>query len=120
VKKLADEIEKLIESGVPVLLEFYADWCAPCQLASPILEELANEFKSRIKFVRVNVDMDSALVEKYEIYSIPTVVIIQKGKEISRLAGAKTKDQYQQAITLLKPNLARNRPKNKPAKFLST
>jgi len=102
--KLPGEIEKLIDSGTPVLLEFYADWCAPCQQTSPILEELAHQFEGKIRFVKVNVDIDSTLVEKYEVYSIPTVVIIQKGKEVSRLAGAKSKQQYLQAISLLKQN----------------
>lgn len=120
MKKLADEIEKLIESGTPVLLEFYADWCAPCHVASPILKELAHQFKSKIRFVRMNVDLDSVLVEKYEVYSIPTVVIIQKGKEVSRLAGAKTKEQYQQALALLKSNSTRNRSKSKRVKLSST
>jgi thioredoxin 1 len=102
VKRLASKIEKLIDSGAPVLLEFYADWCAPCKRASPILEELAHEFEGKVRFVRVNVDLDNELVEKYEIYSIPTVVLLQERKEVSRVAGAKTKDQYQEAISLLK------------------
>jgi thioredoxin 1 len=102
VKELAASIESLIHSRVPILLEFYADWCAPCQLASPILEELAHEFEGKIRFVRVNVDIDSALVERYEVYSIPTVVIIRDGSEVNRITGAKAKEQYRAAMVGVK------------------
>jgi len=80
------------------LLDFYADWCAPCQIVNPILEELASEFKERIRLVKVNVDVDSALVEKYEVYSIPTLVFVRNGSEINRIVGAKGKQRYHSTI----------------------
>jgi thioredoxin 1 len=86
------------DSKTPVMLEFYADWCAPCQEVSPALEELAHEFQGRIRLVRVNVDADSELVDKYAVYSIPTIVMVRNGREANRIIGAKGKDQYRAAI----------------------
>ena len=80
------------------LLEFYADWCAPCLRVSPIVAELAHEFEDRIRLVRVNVDTDSALVDKYRVYSLPTVVFLVGGREVDRMIGAKTKGKYRAAI----------------------
>ena len=80
------------------LLEFYADWCAPCVRVSPIVAKLANEFGSKIRLIRVNVDTDSALVDKYQVYSLPTVVIVVGGREVDRMIGAKTKVKYRAAI----------------------
>jgi thioredoxin 1 len=86
------------DSKTPVMLEFYADWCAPCQEVSPALEELAHEFQGRIRLIRVNVDADSELVDKYAVYSIPTIVMVRNGREANRIIGAKGKDQYRAAI----------------------
>lgn len=80
------------------VLDFYADWCAPCQIVNPILEQLVTEFKERIRLVKIDVDIDSALVEKYEVYSIPTLVFVRDGREISRIVGAKDKRQYHSTI----------------------
>jgi thioredoxin 1 len=83
------------------LLDFYADWCAPCRLVSPLLADLAHEFQGKIQLVEVNVDTESEMVNKYGIYSIPTVVFIQNGQEMHRIIGAKTKNQYRNAMLKL-------------------
>ncbi len=101
-KKSAGDIESLTHSKWPTLLEFYADWCAPCHLVSPILKELSSEFEDTIRLVRVNVDFETALVEKYEVYSVPTIVIIRNGTEVSRITGAKDRGVYRTAILRLK------------------
>jgi thioredoxin 1 len=85
----------------PTLLEFYADWCAPCHLVSPILKELSVEFEGRFRVIRVNVDTEGALVERYEVYSVPTVVFIRDEAEIGRITGAKDRDLYRQEILKL-------------------
>ena len=101
---LATEIEgfphSLLNSRTPVLLDFYADWCAPCQEVSPVLEELLHEFDGKICLARVNVDSkkNAALVESYEVYSLPTVVFVRDGREVNRITGAKGKDQYRAAV----------------------
>lgn len=111
---LAAEIEgfprSLLNSRMPVLLDFYADWCAPCQEVSPVLEELAHEFEGKIRLARVNVDArkNEALVEKYEVYSLPTVVFVRDGREVNRITGAKGKEQYRAAVIMtLKDRSAR-------------
>jgi thioredoxin 1 len=101
-KKSASDIESLTHSKRPTLLEFYADWCAPCHLVSPILKELSSEFEDTIRLVRVNVDFETALVEKYEVYSVPTIVIIRNGTEVSRITGAKDRGMYRTAVLQLK------------------
>lgn len=104
VMGLATEIENspdvLLNSKTPVLLDFYADWCAPCQEVSPVLAELAHEFDGKICLARVNVDAkpNTALVERYEVFRLPTVVFILAGREVNRIVGAKGKDQYRAAV----------------------
>jgi len=82
----------------PVIMDFYADWCAPCKRVSPTLARLAREFKGEIRLVRVNVDNSSLMVERHEVYSIPTVVFVVDGHETDRLIGAKNEQQYRAAI----------------------
>jgi thioredoxin 1 len=84
--------------GRTVLLDFYADWCAPCRRVSPLLAKLAREFEGKIRLVRVNVDTESVRVDKYEVYSLPTVVLVLNGREIERIIGAKSKEHYRAAI----------------------
>jgi len=69
---------------------------------SPILKELSSEFEDTIRLVRVNVDFETALVEKYEVYSVPTIVIIRNGTEVSRITGAKDRGMYRTAVLQLK------------------
>lgn len=101
---LATEVEGFpdepLNSKTLVLLDFYADWCAPCQEVSPVLAELAHEFDGKIHLARVNVDVKSntALVERYEVYRLPTVVFIRHGREVNRIVGAKGKDHYRAAV----------------------
>jgi len=76
-----------------VLVDFYADWCGPCKMTSPIIEELANEVKE-IKFVKVNVDENADLASQYNISSIPTFLIFKDGKIIHQFVGARGRDGF--------------------------
>lgn len=80
------------------LLDFYADWCAPCLVVNPLLDALANKFADKVHLVKINVDVETALVEKFEVYSIPTLILVKNGVEIGRIVGAKDKDLYQTEI----------------------
>ena len=93
-------LDTLLSSRIPVLLDFYADWCIPCHSVAPALAELAHEFGGKISLVRVDVDakLNSGLVERFEVYSIPTVIFIRNGRQVNRITGAKSKDQYHAAI----------------------
>ena len=84
------EFDEIIQSGY-TLVDFYADWCGPCKMLSPILEELSEEYPS-IKFIKVNVDNDMNLVSRYSIMSIPTIYIFKDGKLIVSTQGYRDKD----------------------------
>ena len=79
--------EKVIKSTTPVLVDFYADWCGPCKLAAPVIEELAEEYKGRLTVGKVNVDENSILSGKYGVMSIPTMIVFKDGKEAERASG---------------------------------
>jgi thioredoxin 1 len=84
--------EVLNQKGL-VFVDFYADWCGPCKMTSPIIEELANEVKE-VKFVKVNVDENPDLASQYNIFSIPTFLIFKDGKVIHQFVGARGKESF--------------------------
>ena len=84
--------EEVIKSEKPVLIDFYADWCGPCKMLSPIIDEIAEE-NSEIKVVKVNVDDAQDLAMKYQVMSIPTLVVIKNGEEVNRSVGLIDKSQ---------------------------
>ena len=84
--------EEVLKSEKPVLIDFYADWCGPCKMLSPIIDEIAEE-NSDIKVVKVNVDDSQDLAMKYQVMSIPTLVVIKNGKEINRSVGLRDKSE---------------------------
>ncbi len=76
-----------------VLVDFYADWCGPCRMTGPIIEELANELKD-IFFVKVNVDENSQLASNYQVFSIPTFIIFKDGQPVHQFVGAMGKEGF--------------------------
>ena len=88
---------EVINSDKKVLIDFYADWCGPCQMLSPIVDEVASENKN-IKFVRINTDENKTLANVYRIVYIPTLVLIENGEEIDRLVGLVEKEQIENLI----------------------
>ncbi len=90
--------EEVLKSDKKVLIDFYADWCGPCKMLSPIVEEVAKE-NPDIKVVKIDVDLNNDLSYKYKAYSIPTLVVIENGEEVNRAVGAIPKESV---IDLLK------------------
>ena len=86
--------EEVINSELPVLVDFWASWCGPCLMAGPIIEELSKEFEGRVKIGKINVDENPQTAEKYIIMSIPTVVLFRDGKEVKRQVGFAGKEGY--------------------------
>jgi len=88
----------VISSDVPVFVDFWAEWCGPCRMVGPVVEELASDYDGRVKFVKVNVDEAGELASKYNVFSIPTLVIIKNGEVVSQQVGAASKESYQGMI----------------------
>lgn len=89
--------EEVLKSDKTVLIDFYADWCGPCKMFSPVVESVANENED-VKVVKINVDNAQDLAIKYQVMSIPTVVIIKNGQEVNRNVGMASKSQILEMV----------------------
>ena len=87
-----------MNSSVPVFVDFWAEWCGPCRMVSPVVEDLAGEYEGKVKFVKVNVDEAGELASKYNVFSIPTLILFNKGEVVSQQVGAASKESYQNMI----------------------
>ena len=90
-------VEEVLKSEKPVLVDFYADWCGPCKMLSPIVEEVAKE-NSDVKVCRINIDNEQDLAVEYGIMSIPTLVVIKNGEETKRAVGVVGKSEILQMV----------------------
>ena len=90
--------QEIINQEVPVLVDFYADWCAPCKNMDPVLKQLKGELKDKISIIKINVDTNQSLAAKYEVRGVPTYVVFKQGKQTWRQSGMQTITQLKQAI----------------------
>jgi thioredoxin 1 len=90
--------EEVVKSQIPVVVDFWAEWCAPCRIVSPIIEELAKDYQGKVKVGKLNVDENQNEAGKFGIMSIPTVMIFKNGKPVKTMIGAQGKDKYKKAI----------------------
>lgn len=91
--------EKVLNSGLPVLIDFYSDSCVPCKMVSPVVGAIADENTGRLNVFKVNVNFDSELAEKYNVMSVPTLVLFKDGTEVARKRGAEKKAALEEWIT---------------------
>ncbi|HPT89744.1 MAG: thioredoxin [Acholeplasmataceae bacterium] len=93
-----EQFKELLKQDKPVLVDFYADWCGPCRIQAPIIEEVAEEVKDFAIVGKINVDKERDLARQYSIMSIPTLIIFKEGKVVERISGL---TQKQRLVELL-------------------
>lgn len=86
------------EASMPVMVKFWASWCGPCRMMNPIVEELSIEYSGKMKFYSLNIDSCKEVTKKYNIMSIPTIMIFSSGVPVERIVGARTKADLEQSI----------------------
>ncbi len=86
--------EEVANSDIPVLVDFWASWCNPCRMITPIIEELANDFQGRAKVGKVNVDEQNELAVKYNVMSIPTILLFKNGQIVDKIIGVRSKQDF--------------------------
>ena len=84
---MMERFEELITSNIPVLVDFYAEWCGPCKMMKPILEELKGMKGEKVRVVKIDVDKHKELADYYQIQSVPTLMIFKEGKQLWRQSG---------------------------------
>ena len=101
------EFEQAVSSETPVLVDFWAEWCGPCRMVAPVLEQIAAEQGERLKIVKLNVDENTSTPQKFGITGIPTMILFKNGEPVERIVGFMPKPQLMNRLT---PHLAAASP----------
>ena len=90
--------EEVLKSDKTILIDFWASWCGPCKMMSPVVDEIAEEMNGTVKVCKINIDEEQNLAVKYNVMSIPTFVVIKAGKEIGRTIGVQDKEDIKKIL----------------------
>jgi len=90
--------KEVLESELPVLVDFWAPWCGPCKMIAPIIEDLAKEFDKKIRIGKINLDENPKIATHYGIMSIPTIVFFKKGKVMEQIVGVLSKSKFKRKL----------------------
>ena len=90
--------EEVLESNVPVVIDFFAEWCGPCKMFGPIFESVAEDYEDKVKFVKVNIDESPEIAEKYFVMSIPTLKFIDNAEVKGSFVGAMSPDELEEWV----------------------
>ncbi|MGI0090496.1 MAG: thioredoxin [Nitrososphaerales archaeon] len=91
--------QEVEQSQMPVVVDFWAPWCGPCRMVSPVIEKLAEKYNGRLKVVKVNVDDNQAIAMKFNIMSIPTIMLFKDGRVLDQAIGAAPSEFYEKFLT---------------------
>jgi len=90
--------QKVLQAKGPVLVDFWASWCRPCLMVAPILDELAEKYSGKINFVKVDVDQNPKTAARYNVMSIPTILIFKNGQPVSHIVGLRPKEELGRSL----------------------
>ena len=93
-----DNFDSFLKENEFVVIDFWAPWCMPCRMVSPIIENLSKKYEGKISFGKLNVDQQQDIAVKFGIMSIPTIIIFQNGKEVDRIIGAMPEEMFEERI----------------------
>ena len=94
----SDFDKTVLQSELPVLVDFWATWCGPCRMVAPVVEELAKEYDGQITFAKLDVDQNPKTASRYSVMSIPTLIIFKDGEPVSHVVGFRPKDQLKKNL----------------------
>ena len=93
IKQMNDSFQNIINKEVPVLVDFFATWCGPCKMLSPVLKEVKDSLGERVSIVKIDVDKNQELATKYQVRGVPTMMLFQNGHQLWRQSGVLSKDE---------------------------
>ena len=92
------KFEEVIKTDKPVLIDFWASWCGPCRMMSPVIDEISEEMGEKVKVCKINIDEEKNLAVKFNVMSIPTFIVLKEGKEVGRSIGVQDKSEIMKMI----------------------
>ena len=91
--------KEVLQSDVPVLVDFWAEWCGPCRMIAPSVDAIAGEYAGKLKVLKLNIDKEASTAAKYGVMSIPTLILFKKGQIVEQIVGAMPKQKLEEKIT---------------------